>query len=114
MHYIGKINRNIYKCITDNIVTDEVIITDERISHIIERHPDDYEKYCSYIPEIIQHPDYIIEANKPSTAIILKEIKTQKEKFKLVLKLSIKGDPISYKNSIISFWHIGDKTWKKH
>ena len=34
MHLIGKIDKNIYKCITEDIVTDEVIITDERIRHI--------------------------------------------------------------------------------
>lgn len=53
VHSIGKIDRNIYKCITDDIVTDEVIITDERIVHIKERHPNDYERFCSYIPSII-------------------------------------------------------------
>ncbi|RKI78934.1 hypothetical protein D7V90_16685 [bacterium 1xD42-87] len=37
MHTIGKINRDIYKCVTEDIVTDEVIITDERIAHIIQR-----------------------------------------------------------------------------
>ena len=45
MHIVGKINREIYKCITDDIVTDEVIITEERIGHIKERHPNDYEQY---------------------------------------------------------------------
>ena len=113
VHFIGKIDKNIYKCITENIVTDEVIITDERVSHIKERHPNNYERYCSYIPQIIEQPDYILEANKPNTAIILKEITNQNEKFKLVLKITMKNDPIGYKNSIISFWYIGDKTWKK-
>ena len=36
---IGKLNRDIYKCITDDIVTDEVIITDNQIQHIKDRHP---------------------------------------------------------------------------
>ena len=45
---IGKIDIEIYKCVAEDIVTDEVIITDERIQHIKSRHPDDYEKYCKY------------------------------------------------------------------
>ena len=53
MHTIGKIDKNIYKCITDNIATDEVIITDERIQHIKDRHPNDYEKYYSLLKEIL-------------------------------------------------------------
>ena len=113
VHLIGKIDKEIYKCITDDIVTDEVIITDERILHIKERHPDDYERFCSYIPEIICHPDYIIEANKPNTAVIMKEIEEKHEKFKLVLRLKIESDPAEYKNSIMTFWHIGETTWRK-
>lgn len=34
MHIIGKINKNIYKCITEDITTDKVIITDNQINHI--------------------------------------------------------------------------------
>lgn len=113
VHLVGKINREIYKCITSNIVTDEVIITDERIMHIKERHPDDYERFYSYIPAIIDSPDYIIEANKPNTAVILKEIKENGEKFKLVLRIKVESDPDGYKNSIMTFWHIGEMTWKK-
>lgn len=113
VHSAGRINKEIYKCITEEIVTDEVIITDERIAHIKERHPNDYERFCSYIPEIILHPDYIIEANKPNTGVILKEIEEHGEKFKLVLRIKVQGDPKEYKNSIMTFWHIGETTWKK-
>ena len=113
VHIVGKIDKNIYKCITEDIVTDEVIITDERIQHIKERHPNDYERFYSYIPEIIENPDYIIEANKSNTAVILKEIEEQGEKFKLVLRLKVESDPAEYKNSVMTFWHIGDTTWRK-
>ena len=34
---IGKLDKGIYSCVTDDIATDEVIITDERIRHIKER-----------------------------------------------------------------------------
>lgn len=33
VYIIGKIDINIYKCITEDIVTDEVIMTDERIPY---------------------------------------------------------------------------------
>ncbi len=42
MHTVGRIDREIYKCITEDIRTDEVIITDEQIQHIEERHPGNY------------------------------------------------------------------------
>ncbi|MCI8420461.1 MAG: hypothetical protein HFF79_08180 [Oscillospiraceae bacterium] len=113
VHLVGKIDREIYKCITADIVTDRVIITDERVAHIKERHPNDYERFCSYISEIIDNPDYIIEANRPNTAVILKEINRNGEKFKLILRIKIENDPEDYENSIVSFWHIGETTWRK-
>ena len=111
---VGHIDVEKYRCITDDISTDEVIITDERIQHIMERHPGDYERYIGYISEILENPDYILEANKPNTGVILKEIMDQGEKFKVILRVKVESDPVDYKNSILSFWHIGDTTWNKN
>lgn len=49
MYLVGKIDIEIYNCITKDITTDEVIITDERIQHIKEHHPNNYEQYYSYM-----------------------------------------------------------------
>lgn len=114
VQYVGKLDKSIYRCVSEDIVTDEVIITDERIKHIKERHPNDWERFMGYIPQIIADPDYIIEANKPNTAVLLKEVETGSDKFKLILRLKVKSDPVDYKNSVMSFWHIGDTTWKKN
>ncbi|MBQ7902096.1 MAG: hypothetical protein IJ365_09085 [Clostridia bacterium] len=111
MRYIGKIDRNIYKCVTNDILTDDVIITDERISHIKERHPNDYERYCEYMKEAIRMPDYIIESKKPHTALILKEVQDGENQFKMVLRLITPTDNEAYKNSIITFMKIDDKEW---
>ncbi len=70
MHTVGYIDKEKYRCIAENIITDEVIITNERIEHIRQRHPYDYERFMKYLPEIIQNPDYIIKANKVNTAVI--------------------------------------------
>ena len=50
---------------------------------------------------------------KDNTAVILKEIEDNGEKFKLVLRLKVKADPVEYKNSVLTFWHIGNVTWMK-
>lgn len=114
MHTIGRIDKNIYKCVTENIVTDEVIITDERIAHIKQRHPNDYERFYSYIPEIIGNPDYIIASNKPDTATVLKQITDKGEKFQLVLRLITSKDNTDFKNSVITFLNISERTWNKY
>ena len=113
MRIIGKIDIEKYKCITPHIITDEVVITDERIAHIMERHPRDYERFMLYIPEILRDPDYIIEGNSSHTGVLLKEFADDHGKFKLILRLKIPSDPENYKNSVLSFWYIGDTTWNK-
>ena len=113
MQIVGRIDIEKYRCITPDIATDEVVITDERIAHIRERHPNDYERFISYIAEILADPDYIIEANKEHTGVLLKEFEKDGERCKLILRLKIPSDPEEYRNSVLSFWHIGDTTWKK-
>ncbi len=113
VHTVGRINKEIYKCITDCIITDEVIITDNQIQHIKDRHPNDYERFSSYFAEIVASPDYIIEANKPNTALVLKEIKMAQEVFKTVVRLATPQDNPKYKNSIITFMKIDEKEWKR-
>ena len=70
---VGNLDIKKYHIVTDQIRTDEVIITDERIQHIKDRHPNDFERYAQYITRIVENPDYILEANKPNTAFLLKE-----------------------------------------
>ncbi len=113
VHIIGKVDRNIYKCITDDIVTDDVIITEERISHIKERHPNDYERYYEYMRQVIEDPNYIINGNKPNTALILKEFSYGNEQFKTILRLITSNDDTSFKNSIITFMKINNKEWER-
>lgn len=110
---VGRIDIEKYRCVTNDIVTDEVIITEERIQHIKDRHPSDFERFVSYIPEILKGPDYIVEANRENTAVLLKEVEENTEKFKLILRLKVQNDPTEYKNSIISFWKVGETTWRK-
>lgn len=114
MHYITRLDIEKYKCISNKIITDEVIITDERIQHIQEHHPNNFERYEKYMCEIIESPDYILEANKPNTGVLLKEIIDNGEKFKVILRVKIESDPVEYRNSVLSFWHIGETTWNKN
>ena len=113
MHLLCRIDKAIYSLVEREIQSLDVVITDERIEHIKERHPQDYERFMRYIPQIIQEPDYIIASSKPHTAVILKMIEENGERFKAILRLKVEKDPSHYRHSIISFWRIGDATWKK-
>ena len=71
---VCRIDVELYKIVTPDIQTDIVIITDERIEHIRDHHPNDYEKYGKYFSQILTDPDFIIEGKWKNTAMVLKEI----------------------------------------
>lgn len=114
MFTVGYIDVEKYRMISPDIRTREVIITEERIRHIQERHPDDFERYAGYLKEIVEAPDHILEANKPNTAFVLKEIAAAGERFQLILRLSVAGDSPEYKNSIITFLKLDKKRYNRY
>lgn len=114
MQTVGFIDREKFRLIAENITTDEVIITDERIGHIKDRHPGDYERYYHFITQIIECPDYILEANKPHSALLLKRFDEQEKNYKVILRLKTSEDPDGFKNSIISFQKVEDKRYARY
>lgn len=114
MQYIGKIDKNKYKLITEYITTEEVILTDRQIEHIKERHPNNYEQYCKYIKAIIEDPDYIIRDDRPNTGFLLKEFVEDNKRFQLILRLNTSNDNKEYKNSIITFFKVSEKKYKQY
>ena len=113
MNYVGKIDRNIYKCITEDITTDEVIITDERIEHIKENHPGHFERIRPYLKEAVENPDYILK-DAEKTGLILKCAKIDNIRIQIVLRLHTTSDKTGYKNSIISAWEISESRWENY
>lgn len=111
---VGHINIDIYRCVTNDITTDEVVITSERIEHIKERHPNDYERYFGFITKIVEEPDYILEANKPDSALILKSFVENGKNYKIILRLKTSKDPDEFKNSIISFQKVEDRRYERY
>ena len=109
MYSIGKINQKIYKCITEDIITEEVIITDNQIQHIKDRHPEAYNKVLKNIQETISTPDYIIRDKHAYTGLIIKRIQTEEGFLQIVLRLCTSVDEHGYKNSVISCWKISER-----
>lgn len=109
MNFICKIDRELYRVVEEDLVTDEVVITEQQILHIEEGHPGDFECLSGYIPQILQEPDYILRGNRPHTALVLKRIATPEFEAEVILRLKVSGDPAEYKNSIITMWKISKK-----
>ena len=91
IYNICKIDLALYSVVASNIVTDEVIITSERIEHIQMRHGGDYEEYGTYFTEILHNG----------------------KKCKPILRLQTSSDPKGFKNAIITFLHIRDSEWRR-
>ena len=113
VQYVTRLDKEKYRCVSQDIVTDEVIITDERIKHIMDRHPNDYERFNSYLARIIEEPDYILADKHPATALVMKQIEEDGERFRLTLRLVTSTDHPEYKNSIITFLRIREKEWNR-
>ncbi len=108
MHLVGEFNRETYKCISEKIVTDEVIITNERMEHIIKRRGKDfYDRYGKYFADIIKNPDYIFR-DKSNTALVCKKFIEDDKYVNIVLRIVVSEDNPEYKNSIITA--IGEST----
>lgn len=113
IYLIGKLDLKIFKAIFDDIQTDDVIVTEERIEHIKEDHPGDYENYFHYAHLVIEKPDFILEANQPHSAVLLKRIEENGKNIKIIIRFFVSGDLPGRKNSIITFLHIDEKDWKR-
>ncbi|HBB71833.1 MAG TPA: hypothetical protein DCZ71_04420 [Ruminococcus sp.] len=104
VHKVGKIDVEKFETIANGrILTDEVIITDNRIEHIIERRGQKfYDDFKGYFPEIIEAPDYIFKDDMDNTAIVSKSYSHKGKTVNLVLRLVVEGENPSYKNSILT------------
>lgn len=72
---LGKINTKILEKEFGKIETDEIIVTNERIDHIKERHPEDYNLFEKYGKESVSSPDLIIkDVKNKSTVFMIKKL----------------------------------------
>ncbi len=109
---IGKIDIYLFKDISNEIITDEVILTPDRYEHIIEKHKEDYSLYFEKVKDILNKPDYILKDSKnKDTAMVIKHI--ENTNINIILKLAVKNDKKHNKNSIMTFYRIRDKNLKK-
>ena len=106
IHGIGCLDMSIYSCISEDYVTDQVIITEKQLVHIRERHPEAYDDTICYISQILKYPDYIIKDKRPHTGLVVKQIVSKQKSILLVLRICTFGNQSDYKNSIITSWEI--------
>lgn len=104
MDNIGKIDISKYQPVTkDKILTDLVVLTNNRKDHIIERRGQVFfDKYFPMFADIITDPDYIFKDKNKNTALAAKLISDSKHSLYICLRLVVEGENPDFSNSIIT------------
>ena len=115
MQYITNLDRKKLGVYENKLITEEVILTDERLyEHILLFHEEEYRQLRPYIKRIIEDPDYIVEDNRhEDTMIYLKEIDDIGKNGRVVIKLALGKDEEHNKNSIITLMKLNKRTWNQ-
>ena len=115
MQYITKLDKKKLGEYEKRVITEDVILTDERLyEHILLFHEDEYKQLRPYIKNIIENPDYIVEDNRhEDTMIYLKQIEDIGKNGRVVIKLALGQDEEHNKNSIITMMKLNKRTWNQ-
>ena len=92
LHSVGNLKKDIFSVISDDITTEEVIITDKQIEHVKQRHPMDYDEVMKYVSDAIKNPDYILEDKHENTGLVIKSMGGDKENVQMFLKVHTSHD----------------------
>lgn len=111
MRFVGRIDRLALGALAEKVVADEVVLTDERLAHIMQRRADVYAQYKDSLTEIVELPDVVIEDPKNEDTIWA--IKRYDHHVLIVLKL-ITSASDDRKNSIITLWKMREKAMERH
>ena len=109
---LGKIDIKILEVEYGKIQTDEIVVTNERLTHIKERHPQDYILFEKYGIESVVSPDLIIKDVKhEGTVFMIKQL--PETNLNVVVRVVLKTNNSKLKNSVMTFYRIRDKNLKK-
>lgn len=113
--YIGKLNLTNLGKYEQKAITDEVVLTDERLKeHILIKHLNEYEQLKPYLKNIVENPDVILDDNRnENTIILLKKVPEIQKNGRVVIKIAVAEDEKHPKNSIITLMKLNDRTWKQ-
>ena len=109
---LGKINIKVLEKEFGKIQTDEIIVTNERIDHIKERHPEDYNLFEKYGKESVSSPDLIIKDMKNKGTVFMVK-KLPETNLNVVVRVVLETDDSKLKNSVMTFYRIRERNLKK-
>ena len=103
MTVLGNLDPTPLTAFFGQLQTTEVIVTDERIAHIKERHPEDLLLFEQYGREAVLSPDLIIRDGKHiGTVFAVKKLPDTN--LNVVVRLVLETDEAGFKNSVMTFY----------
>ncbi len=109
---LGKINTLPLESEFGKLLTDDIIITNERVEHIKIRHPEDYSLFELYGAETVSKPDVIIKDSKNAGTVFMIK-KLPDTNLNVVVRLVLETDNSKLKNSVMTFYRIRNKNLEK-
>lgn len=107
---LDRLDSSIYKCITESIATDVVVVTGKQFYHMAERHPDVLAVILDNLNLTLQDPDYILrDPTHEDTGLVIRRIPQGDHCIHVVLRISTDTDSVHFANSVISGWKISSK-----
>ena len=112
MTVLGNLDPTPLTAFFGQLQTTEVIVTDERIAHIKERHPEDLLLFEQYGREAVLSPDLIILDGKHiGTVFAVKKLPDTN--LNVVVRLVLETDEAGFKNSVMTFYRLRERNLKK-
>ena len=112
MQYIGKIDKNKIGIYSRKIITDDVVLTDERRLHIYEGHTKDFEIIMNNIDRVVLNPREVLVDLKNKDTLFLID-KLDKNNLNVVVKLNTTNSREHPKNSIMTAWIVRNRNLQK-
>lgn len=109
---LGRINTALLEKEFGKIQTDRIIVTNERLLHIQERHPQDYELFEKYGQDSVQNPDYIIRDMKNKGTVFMVK-KLSDTNLNVVVRVVLDTDKNGLQNSVMTFYRIRERNLRK-
>lgn len=109
---LGRINTQPLEKEFGKLQTNEIIVTNERIEHIMNRHPEDYELFIKYGTQTVETPDIVIKDNKNVGTVFMVK-KLSDTNLNVVARLALDTDKPELKNSVMTFYRIRDRNLVK-
>ena len=112
LQHIGILDKEIIEKEFGKVQTDEVVLTNERLQHIKDHHPNDFEMFEQSKESVISSPDLILKDEKhDNTIFVIKHI--DETNMNIIVKLAVVEDEKHTKNSIMTAYRMRDKNVKK-